>query len=262
VLIDAKHGSSFRALMQVRGLAGPLADDITSARAALAWAVREMSARYSGGRDRRRLVIVVDEVQELAEDALANAALRKLIAQGRGAAIHCIIATQHPTVASLGDATMGKNLAGRLALRVIGPEASRVAVGSKSPRADYLLGHGDAYACAPTATHRVQCAMWDGTLAMAEPDLAEWPEEIGELPDSSGWPNGAEVGAAVLAAVRGEGRVRFQRMLESSGLGRMGNDRAVKLLGLGRDALDYLESHGASVRPEGETHTGAVIDAE
>lgn len=262
VLIDAKHGASFRPLSNVRGLVGPLAGDVYTARAALAWAVRDMAARYSGGRDVRRLVIVIDEVQELTDDALATEALRKLIAQGRGANVHCIIATQHPTVASLGDATIGKNLVGRLALRVIGPEASRVAVGAKTPRADYLLGHGDAYACAPTATHRVQCAMFAGDLPTAAPDLAEWPEQDNDLPDNGNWPNGAEVGAAVLSASRNEGRVKYVRALTSAGLPGMSPERAVKVLGLGRDTLDYLESHGAFVRSDDDTHTQTIIDGE
>lgn len=262
VLIDAKHGASFRPLSNVRGLVGPLADDVYSARAALGWAVRDMAARYSGGRDARRLVIVIDEVQELTDDALATESLRKLIAQGRGANVHCIIATQHPTVASLGDATIGKNLVGRLALRVIGPEASRVAVGAKSPRADYLLGHGDCYAVGMSAVHRVQCAMFAGDLPIAAPDLSEWPEQDSDLPDNGNWPNGAEVGAALLSAVRGDGRVRFQRTLTESGLSSMGNDKAMKLLGLGRDILAWLVERGASVRPDGDTHTKDPIDGE
>lgn len=262
ILIDAKHGRDFRPLAKVRGLVGPLADDVYSARAALGWAMRDMAARYSGGRDSRRLVIVIDEVQELTDDALATEALRKLIAQGRGANVHCIIATQHPTVASLGDATIGKNLVGRLALRVIGPEASRVAVGAKSPRADYLLGHGDCYAVGMSAVHRVQCAMWAGDLAIAAPDLAEWPEQDSDLPDSGNWPTGQEVGAAILSANRNEGRVRFVRALQGAGLAGMSPERAVKLLGMARDALDWLKSQGAFVRSDDDTHTKTIIDGE
>jgi len=262
ILIDAKHGASFRPLANVRGLVGPLAGDVYSARAALAWAVRDMAARYSGGQDVRRLVIVIDEVQELTDDALATEALRKLIAQGRGANVHCIVATQHPTVASLGDSTIGKNLVGRLALRVIGPEASRVAVGSKTPRADYLLGHGDCYAVGMSAVHRVQCAMFSGDLPQAEPELSEWPETEGDLPDNSGWPSGQEVGAAVLSASRNEGRVKFVRALTESGLPGMSPERAVKLLGLARASLDWLKDRGAFVRSDDGTHTQEPVDAD
>lgn len=262
ILIDAKHGKDFRHLANVRGLVGPLADDVYTARAALTWACQEMTARYSGGRDTRRLVIVVDEMQELVDDSLATEALRRLIAQGRGARVHCLIATQHPTVDALGDRTIGKNLGGRLALRVIGAEASRVAVGAKSPRADYLLGHGDAYAVSPTATHRVQCAMFDGGLTVGELDLAEWPEDTAELPDNSNWPSGPEIGAAILSASRNEGRVKFVRSLQGAGLPGMSPERAVKVLGLARDVLDFMTKQGAFVRSDDDTHTDGAISAD
>jgi hypothetical protein len=243
VLIDAKHGKDFRHLANVRGLVGPLADDVYSARAALRWCIQELTARYSGGQDARRLVIVVDEVQELVDDALATEALRKLIAQGRGANVHCLVATQHPTVANLGDSTIGKNLVGRLALHVIGPEASRVAVGAKSPRADYLLGHGDCYAVAPAATHRVQCAMWDGDLSTAEPDLSAWPEADSELPERSSDFGGDELAISLVVATEDKGRPALQKMCEDDGLGKPGGGRAARLLQLGRDMRTWLVVH-------------------
>lgn len=261
ILIDCKHGSSYRKITGVRGLIGPIADDVYSARSALTWACEEMAMRYSGSRDTRRLVIVIDELQELSDDALATEALRKLIAQGRGAGVHCILATQHPTVASLGDATIGKNLVGRLALRVIGPEASRVAVGAKFPRADYLQGHGDGYAVSLTATHRVQVCVYDSAYPTGDPDLDAWPEADTALPDS-GWPSGPEIGAAVLGATRGDGRVKLQRTLRDLAGLSCGNDKAVKLLALGRDVLDWLNQRGASVRPGDDTHTDGAITAE
>ena len=243
VLIDAKRGKDFRHLAHVWGLVGPLADDVYSARAALRWCVQELAARYSGGRDIRRLVVIVDEVQELVDDALATEALRKLIAQGRGANVHCLVATQHPTVASLGDSTIGKNLVGRLALRVIGPEASRVAVGAKSPRADYLLGHGDCYAVVPAATHRVQCAMFDGDLPTAEPDLSASPEADDNLPERSSDFGGDELAISLVVATKDKGRPALQKMCEDDGLGKPGGGRAARLLQLGRDMRTWLVVH-------------------
>ena len=240
VLIDCKHGASFRPLSNVHGLVGPLADDIFSARAALHWTAREMATRYSGGRDNRRLIVVVDEMQELVDDAPAIELLRRLIAQGRGARVHCMIATQHPTVDSLGDRTIGKNLGGRLALRVIGPEASRVAVGGKSPRADYLLGHGDAYVCSPTATHRVQCAIFDGKLTTADPDMSAWPEMKSDLPELTRDFGGDELAVSLVVAAEDKGRPALQKALEEAGLGRPGSDRATRLLQLGRDMRTWL----------------------
>lgn len=254
VLIDAKHGVSFRQFANLRGLVGPVAEDVFAARAALAWIVGEMAARYSGGRDDRRLVVVVDEVQEVSQDAQAAESLRRIVAQGRGCGVHAILATQHPNVASLGGPTIGRNLVGRLALRVSDYDASRVACGGSTPRADRLLGCGDSYAIAPQATHRVQVARYDGaTPPTGARELDEWPEAA-ELPSGDGWPTGDELGAAMLSANAGHGRVRFQRAAADDGVSVGGNDRAVRLLALAREALRWLEDHGASVRPDCDMH--------
>lgn len=246
VLIDAKHGASLRHMSNVRGLVGPLADDVTSARAALAWSVTEMANRYSGGRDDRRVVVVIDEVQEIANDKLAAESLRKLVIQGRGARVHAIVATQHPVIASLGGPTVGRNLVGRLALRVSDADASRVALGASNPRADHLLGRGDAYAVSPGATHRTQVAYLDAEPETAMPDMDEWPDVKTDLPDN-GWPTGDEIGAAILSATRGEGRLKFQRSADELGVTVADNNRAVKLLGLARDTLDFMNDHGMAV---------------
>ncbi|MBN1889448.1 MAG: AAA family ATPase [Thermoflexales bacterium] len=255
VLVDAKHGASFRPLAGVRGLVGPLACDVYEARAALAWCVGEMTRRYSGGRDDRRVIVFIDEVQELANDNQAAESLRRLVAQGRGCGVHAVVATQHPVVSSLGDPTVRRNLTGRLALLVTDAESSRVAVGGATPRADRLLGRGDSYALAPGATHRVQVAYLDGRTETGDPELEAWPEDLGDLPDNSGWPSGAEVGAGLLSATRGDGRVRFQRYCEEWGIHVGGNDKAVKLLALARDTIEWLGDHDASVRPDAEMHT-------
>ncbi len=261
VLIDAKHGASLRPLSNVRGLVGPLANDLYTARAALAWCISEMASRYSGSRDDRRLIVVVDEVQELTQDNLATDALRKLVVQGRGAHIHCIVATQHPIVSSLGGPTVGRSLVGRLALRVADAEASRVAVGASIPRADHLLGRGDSYAVAPGAVHRVQVAYLDGELSTGVPELLEWPENLDTMPDNSGWPAGDELGAAIIAAARDEGRVKYVRSLEAAGLPGMSPERAVKMLALARDVLAYFQSQNVYVRSDGNSRSEKVKKA-
>jgi hypothetical protein len=64
--------------------------------------------------------------------------------------------------------------------------------------------------------------------------------------------------AAILSANRGEGRTKFVRSLEASGRPGMSPERAVKLLKLGRAALEYIEDCGASVCSFGDddTHSG------
>lgn len=251
VLIDAKHGASLRRVAHVRGLVGPLAGDVFTARAALQWCVTEMARRYTEpGKDDRKLVVVIDEAQDLTIDDLAAEALRRLVVQGRGAFLHVVLATQHPVISSLGGPTVGRNLVGRLALKVMDAKASEVAIGASDPRADRLQGCGDGYAVAPGVVHRVQVAYLACDVETGEPDLVEWPEATGELPET-GWPSGGEVGCAVLAANAGVGRVKFVRALEIAGLPGTCPERAVKLLNLGRAIGEWLTGQGWGVRSFG-----------
>jgi len=255
VLIDCKHGASLRPVANVRGRVGPLAGDIFTARAALSWCCQEMARRYTGGLDDRRLIVVVDELQELVNDPLASEAVRKLVAQGRGAKVHLIVATQHPVVSALGGPTVGRNLVGRLALRVADAKASEVAVGASFPRADHLLGRGDGYAIRPGVVHRVQVAYISRHISGGDPEFDEWPEETGELPDLGGWPSASETGAAIVAAGDGIGRVKFARFLEENGLPSTCPERAVKLLTWARAIQEWLSGRGYNVRSFGHEST-------
>lgn len=252
VLIDAKHGVGLRPLANLPNMAGPLADDTYSAKLALGWCIGQMTERYSGARDDRRLIVCIDEIQEIVSDTVATECLRKLISQGRGANVHCLVATQHPVVDALGGPTIKRNLGGRLALRVTDYDASKVAVGAPTPRADRLLGRGDSYTVTPGATHRVQVAYLDTEPDRADPELDEWPD-LGDLPDNSGWPSPAEIGASIVCASRNhEGRTRYVRQLTEAGEPGMSPERAQKLIYLGRDTLDWMSGQGYSVRPSVE----------
>lgn len=252
ILIDAKHGASFKRFSNLQGLVGPVCCDVYEAQAALSWTASEIAKRYSDGHDARRLVLIVDEVQELSSDSICQEAIKRIVAQGRGCGVHAILATQHPNIASLGGPTVGRNLVGRIALRVADYDASRVAVGSSTPRADRLLGCGDSYAIAPNATHRVQVAHFDGDAPTGAREMENWPD-VTSLPDSNcGWPGADELGAAMSAAIQGYGRVKFQRAAADDGVEVGGNDRAVRLLNLARGAIEWMDDHGMSVRPDGD----------
>ena len=259
LLVDGKMGEGLGSLATLPGVVGPVAVDGPSARSALTWAAGEMRTRYEalgqGGNGHGRLVVVIDEFQEWAGDQPFVDLLRKLAAQGRAAHVHLLAATQHPTVDAFGNPATRRNLSGKLALRVGDPDASRVAVGGKVPRADYLLGAGDAYAIGAGACHRVQGAYVD------EGDLdarGEWQIEEWEYPDAeaigqdiyNGRPfDGPELGAALVAAVEDEGRVLFQRRLEEAGLPKRGNDQSMRLLALARETHDWLLDAGWGLRP-------------
>jgi hypothetical protein len=254
VIIDGKRGASFRG-HGLRGMVGPLATRPSDWQAALLWAVNEMMERYENGGE-GRLVVAIDEVQEVIQaDAASAEAVRRLVVMGREAAVHCLLATQHPIVKSLGGPTVTRNLVGRMALRVADYDASRVATGGNAPRADFLLGRGDAYAITPTASHRVQVAYTteqEIEAAAGSPAMEEWPylesEILGQCPGGNGrpspWPEAAEIGAAIAAARRGRGRPWLQARIEEDGGAKPGSGRADRILQLGRETRDWLETNG------------------
>jgi len=272
LLLDGKYGEGLGSLAHLPGVVGPVATDGPSARSALTWAAGQMQARYAskteGGNGHGRLVVAIDEFQEWAGDPQFVALLSKLAAQGRGAGVHLLAATQHPTVDAFGSPATRRNLNGKLALRVGDPDASRVAVGGNLPRADYLLGAGDTYAIGAGSCHRVQGAFVD------EADLndrGEWQIDEWEYPDAEAIGqdiptngirpfNGPELGAALLAASQEppEGRVVFQRRLEEAGLPRRGNDQTVELLGLARQMREWLQEAGWGLCPQAQDAPGTV----
>ena len=254
VVVDGKRGASFRGY-RLAGMVAPVAIDPDAWRSALVWAAAEMQGRYEQGHNAvDRLIVVVDEVQEvILADAAAAEAVRQLVTLGRDAGVHCLIATQHPIVKALGGPTVTRNLVGRLALRVADYDASRVAVGGSTPRADHLLGHGDAYAVAPATIQRVQVAYTtpeDLAGVTGDPAWDDWPEtDVADLDQAPGgrpspWPAPAEVGASLTAAALGRGRPWLKDQIEGlDGLTRPGSDRARRLLALGRDTLEWLEDN-------------------
>jgi DNA segregation ATPase FtsK/SpoIIIE, S-DNA-T family len=91
-----------------------------------------------------RLVLVVDEFQDLASSKATQKAflegVHKLGAMARAPGIHLLLATQHPTVATV-PTGLKANLTGRIALRVTSAVNSRVILDEAG--AEALLGRGD-----------------------------------------------------------------------------------------------------------------------
>lgn len=84
-------------------------------------------------------VLIVDEVQAI-EGRSVLKALNNILAMGRSSGMHCILATQHPSAAVLGN-EMRVNCPTRLVFRVASQSDSRVALGDSG--AERLLGLGD-----------------------------------------------------------------------------------------------------------------------
>jgi hypothetical protein len=263
VLVDGKMGESLRMVERLPGVVGPCAVDGPTARNVLGWAAAEMRRRYQSGQRNGRVIVVVDEFQEFVDDEVFASLMRKLVAQGRAARVHCLLATQHPTVEAFGDSATRRNLTGKIALHVLDADASRVAVGGPTPRADHLLGAGDAYTIAPGACYRVQLAYVDeheiGAAGYGSFTYPRWPEyepeSIGrDIP--VGWSyDGDELAVSIVAAVEEKGRPWMVDRLCADGLGRPGAERAIRLLKLGRQAHDGLRERGYAVCLSGDAHT-------
>lgn len=251
VLIDGKYGYGLKPLSHLRRV-GPLAtnSDPEAVRGALAWVVSEMRRRYETNIT-GRVVVVIDEIQAIAEDPAAVHMIKRIVSQGRDAHVHAIIGTQDPTASAFDDITIRRNLVGRVALRTEGYKASEVAIGGPTPRADWLLGAGDAYTIVPHSTMRAQLAYVPPLDLENEPggraELESWPafdaEAVGTLPEAGGNGreiSGAEIAVSLIQAHLGSGRPTLQRAMENVGLEKPGSGRADWLLGLGREAHHWL----------------------
>jgi hypothetical protein len=257
VLVDGKMGESLRAVERLSGIVGPCATEGPEVRAALGWAAAEMRRRYEAGYHDGRVIVIIDEFQELVADDVIVDLLRKLVAQGRAARVHALLATQHPTVDAFGDSSIRRNLVGKVALHVLDADASRVAVGASTPRADHLLGAGDSYTIGPGACHRVQLVYVDSRDITAGENGTDWryrrwpdydADGVGqELPTGPFHFTGDELGVAVVSAAESEGRTLFTRRMEDAGFGRPGYNRQKRLRELGRGAIDWMEAHKYAV---------------
>jgi len=259
ILVDGKQGESLRLLQHLPGVLGPVATEGPDIRGALAYAVQVMRQRGESNSWSGRLIVAVDEIQEIIQDSAIADMLRLLAAQGRSRGVHVFITTQHPTTKAFGDPSVPRNLTGRIALQVVDHAASRVVTGSASwPRADFLGGSGDGYAIGPGCFHRVQVAWVDRTDFDKASNgyswrFQRWPEfeaeDIGQdLPANGGRKpfTGDQLGASMLAASLNprEGRDALLTRLREAELGPIGTDRVGRLRDMGRDAITWLNTNG------------------
>lgn len=261
-LADLKYGDSLKVLAHCPNRIGPLVTTIEETRNMLSWCVAEMRDRYghNGGAGRPRLVVVIEEAQELIGkqgDETSRELLRRLVAQGGGAGCHVVLTTQHPDVEMFQDRSIRRNLAGKLALRVEDYDASKVVVGGPSPRADYLLGFGDAFVIVSWCHHRLQVArLTDAELVSlphGEPLMAEWPawdaECAGTLPTESetGF-DAQETAISLIGAHYNRGRPWLKDALEYETGSRPGSSRASRLLAWGKEVNEFLHRYGYKLR--------------
>ena len=254
VLIDGKYGDGLMILQHLPQVIGPVAVDIPQGRKALSWTVAEMRRRYESRQKSTRIIVVIDEIQEFTKDNAITEMIRILAAQGRGAGVHLLIGTQHPKADAFGDeSAIKRNLPGRVALQTEDYIASQVVVGGSDPRADHLMGAGDAYTITPQAVHRTQLAYipnheLEAHWSTSQPALVEWPEfdpeAAGTLPLNAETPkwsySGEELAVALVQAHLGNGRPATQSAFEAEGFDRPGSVRADRILKLMRETHQKL----------------------
>lgn len=265
ILIDGKYGDGLLILQNLPNVVGPVAIDIPQARQALSWAISEMRQRFEQRHMATRIIVIIDEIQEFTKDDVITEMIRILAAQGRGARVHLLIGTQHPKADAFGDeSTIKRNLPGRVALQTEDHIASKVVVGGSDPRADHLMGAGDAYAITPQAVHRTQLAYipdheLENQWSTSQPALQQWPpfdpESAGTLPieDNPKWSyTGEELALGLVQAHLGNGRPTLQSAFEEQGLSCPGSVRADRLLKLTREAYVNLTAMNWTLKDQRE----------
>lgn len=119
-----------------------------------------ITARAPGGRYNERtswfpsgpVLLVVDEVQTV-RDVVQRLALWQILSTGRSVGVHCLLATQHPSAALIGN-EFRSNCPTRLVLQVASASDSRVAMDQNG--AEQLLGRGDALLRYDGTVRRIQ----------------------------------------------------------------------------------------------------------
>ena len=93
--------------------------------------------------DGKKLYIIIDEIADLIDTCgkQIEKHIAKLARLGRGAGVHLIVATQHPTNQVL-SRQITNNLETRICLQVNDKAASRLVISANG--AEQLKGHGDA----------------------------------------------------------------------------------------------------------------------
>ena len=260
VLCDGKRGESLHVAAHWQGVMGPLAVDVQTVRNALGWAYTEMMRRYeriTQGEQHHGLVVVIfDEFQTFTDDAVVSALMREISAMGRAASVHLIGMTQQPTLSAFGKdersrTTTRRQMPGRIALQVADFDTSRVVVGSSVPRADRLLGAGDAYLIDAGLVRRVQCAYVDerdfAQAPTGEWEFDEWPAfdpaNIGIESDGTAdtWDE-TEAAIGILTAAQGNrGRPALLDLFTEYERAQPGTDKARRLLAWGRRVWKVLK---------------------
>ena len=222
----------------------PVVSDPKKAAGALAWAVQEMTERYSkfssqkvreiGGYNRifegtdkklPYIVVIIDEMADLMETCRKDVeeSIRRLAALARAAGIYMVLATQRPSVDVI-TGVIKNNIPSRIAFAVSSGTDSRTIIDING--AEKLMGKGDMlYKPAGVSPVRVQgCFVSDDEVnAIAEHIASRYqtdydPNIVEHLESSANTPEADEitVGMDDGAAHNGNGEGSFQELLQQA----------------------------------------------
>ena len=161
ILLDPKR-NELRPFERLPHLLHPLTAQPLECAALLAWAVEELDRRAASGRTHPRIVIVVEEVADLATTGGILPALARIAQIGRSLGMQLITTTQQPGARALGDSLA--NYPCRLLGRVSSATLTFGAAGRARTGADGLLGRGDFILLSAGEGTRFQAPLMSGGL--------------------------------------------------------------------------------------------------
>jgi S-DNA-T family DNA segregation ATPase FtsK/SpoIIIE len=208
VLIDPK-GRAFESVSTLPHLLRPIVSQADRAIATLQEMVALMETRDRSRVTDPRVVIVIDELADLAQTGGSEVIdlLGRLVQRGRQAGVHVIGATQKPSSAILGPLVKA-NFPVRLVGRVVSSEDARVAAGIGGTGAERLTGHGDFVAVSGLGVTRFQAAfitqreMLDVAARLAEGKRRDEIERMNGEPTSDRVNEKSEVLQSALRVLR------------------------------------------------------------
>jgi energy-coupling factor transporter ATP-binding protein EcfA2 len=159
-LVDLKNEDlvPYAGLPHVLGFAG--SDRL--AQATLAQVEAELDRRIAGSSAAQRIVLVVDELAQLTDDAKQR--LGRILALGRSKRVNVIAATQHPTAKLVGEKT---NYSVRLIGRVADASTSALCTGRPGVGAEMLPGRGAFVLVDGADLRRIQAYAFGSDVAPA-----------------------------------------------------------------------------------------------
>jgi hypothetical protein len=259
ILLDGKGGQSLRGFDHLPGVIGPLVTTIDDARAALAYAVSEMTRRQASmtGRE-QRIYVIVEEISTFIEDGVIVAMIKQIAQQGRESKVHLILTTQRPTAATLGDPAIKLNTPSRVAMHVPDASSSIIVTGRSDIRADYLGDRGDAYAISPTGVARLQVGYFSpheiDRVLTEQPELTDWPDFDPQIPESADRAfDDRAVAVSLIHATRTNrgkplGRPALIEMLDKAEAKRPGTDGLRSLMSRARAIVSELDRQGYAIK--------------